>query len=76
LVRLFWRSLEWVTCQYLWVVSHVGHGMVLGYIAERAVTPAGDVSWVVVEDLSFELHVEATTFLAALRARDLSPNTD
>lgn len=38
--------------------------------------PSADVSWVVVDESSFELHIEATTFLASLRARDLSVNTE
>ncbi|PZG19949.1 integrase [Nonomuraea aridisoli] len=35
----------------------------------------GTVSWVVV-DASYALHAEACAFLAALRGRDLSPNTE
>jgi integrase/recombinase XerD len=46
------------------------------YRSERAMRPNGDVSWVVVDDVAFELHVEASTFLASLRARDLSVNTE
>lgn len=38
--------------------------------------PSGAVCWVVVDDVAFELHIEASTFLAALRARDLSVNTE
>jgi site-specific recombinase XerD len=46
------------------------------YSAERAVSPAdGSVAWVVVDD-AFAFHVEATAFLAGLRARDLSVNTE
>jgi integrase len=43
---------------------------------ERAVLPAdGSVVWVVVNG-DYELQVEATAFLAGLRGRDLSPNTE
>jgi hypothetical protein len=47
-----------------------------GYRAERAVSAAdGSVAWVVVDD-TVALHAEASTFLAGLRARDLSVNTE
>jgi len=42
---------------------------------ERAVAEDGSVDWVVVDAESYDLHVEATAFLASLRARDCSPNT-
>lgn len=42
--------------------------------AERAVTSRAD-AWVVIDD-RFELHVEATAFVASLRARGLSVNTE
>lgn len=44
--------------------------------AERAVSPADGTESRVVIDESFNLHVEATTWLASLRARDLSSNTE
>jgi integrase/recombinase XerD len=47
-----------------------------GYRAERALSASGDVSWVVVDGGTFDLHVEATSFLAGLRARDASVNTE
>ena len=57
-------------------------GGVAGYVrwmlfkGERAVSPAdGSVSRVVVDE-DFGLHVEATAWLAGLRGRDLSPNTE
>ncbi|MFE4801701.1 hypothetical protein ACFRFL_43790 [Streptomyces sp. NPDC056708] len=44
--------------------------------AERAVSPGDEsVAWVVVSD-SYELHQEASAYLASLRARDCSPNTE
>lgn len=46
------------------------------YRAERALSPlTGSVSWVVVDD-DLKLHAEANAYLAALRARDCSPNTE
>jgi integrase/recombinase XerD len=46
------------------------------YRAERALSPHdGTVSWVVVDD-DLEFHAEANGYLAALRARDCSPNTE
>lgn len=45
------------------------------YRAERAVAGDGSVDWVVVDAESYDLHVEATAFLAGLRARGCSPNT-
>lgn len=50
--------------------------MTTGYRAERAVSPAdGAVSWVVV-DGGYDLHAEGCAFLAGLRARDRSVNTE
>ncbi|MFF9673678.1 tyrosine-type recombinase/integrase [Streptomyces eurythermus] len=46
-------------------------------VAERAVSPVtGVVRWVVVDARSFDLHTEAVAFLASLRARGCSPNTE
>jgi hypothetical protein len=46
------------------------------YRAERAVSPTdGALSWVVVNG-EFELHVEGCAFLAGLRGRDRSINTE
>jgi integrase/recombinase XerD len=48
----------------------------VNYRAERALSPLdGAVSWVVVND-DLEFHAEANGYLAALRARDCSPNTE
>lgn len=47
----------------------------LTYQAERAITADGRVYWTVV-DSTFDLHVEACAFLASLRARDASSNTE
>lgn len=48
-----------------------------GYRAERAASAVdGSVSWVVVKIADYALHVEASAFLAALRAMDRSPNTE
>ncbi|WP_093484388.1 MULTISPECIES: tyrosine-type recombinase/integrase [unclassified Streptomyces] len=45
------------------------------YIAERAISPDdGSVSWVVVSD-DYELHPQATAYLASLQSRDCSTNT-
>lgn len=50
--------------------------MAVVYRAERAVSPSdGSVSWVVV-DGDYELHVESCAFLAGLRGRDRSVNTE
>lgn len=49
--------------------------MSINYRAERALAPSGTTSWVVVDDV-FDLHREATTFLAGLRAREVSVNTE
>jgi integrase/recombinase XerD len=50
--------------------------MTVGYRAWRAVSPAdGSVSWVVVDD-GLDLHIEACAFLAGLRGRDRSVNTE
>lgn len=47
------------------------------FVAERAVSPVtGVVRWVVVDARSFDLHTEAVAFLASLRARGCSPNTE
>ncbi|WP_159007472.1 hypothetical protein [Streptomyces sp. NRRL S-813] len=47
------------------------------YTAERAVSPtSGAVRWVVVESRTYALHPEATGYLASLRARGCSPNTE
>jgi integrase/recombinase XerD len=44
--------------------------------AEKAVCAGGEpVRWVVVDE-NWSLHVEASAFLASLRARDCSPNTE
>ncbi len=48
----------------------------MGYRAERAVSPSdGAVAWVVVDD-DYELHDEGCAFLAGLRGRDRSVNTE
>lgn len=48
----------------------------MGYRAERAVSPGdGAVSWVVVDD-DYELHEAGCAFLAGLRGRDRSVNTE
>jgi integrase/recombinase XerD len=48
----------------------------MGYRAERAISPSdGAVAWVVVDD-DFELHDEGCAFLAGLRGRDRSVNTE
>ncbi|MDH6513722.1 integrase/recombinase XerD [Streptomyces sp. SAI-135] len=47
------------------------------YTAERAISPtSGAVRWVVVESRTYRLHSEATGYLASLRARGCSPNTE
>lgn len=47
------------------------------FVAERAVPPVtGVVRWVVVDAGSFDLQTEAVAFLASLRARGCSPNTE
>ncbi|MER7968010.1 tyrosine-type recombinase/integrase [Streptomyces sp. NPDC096080] len=47
------------------------------FVAERAVSPVtGVVRWVVVDADSFDLHTQAVAFLASLRARGCSPNTE
>lgn len=50
--------------------------MSLSYAAERAVSPSGELVWVVVDRDGFRLHERANMFLAGLRARDLSVNTE
>lgn len=46
-------------------------------MAERAVSPAtGLIRWVVVDAGSFDLQPEAVAYLASLRARGCSPNTE
>lgn len=50
--------------------------MIAGYRAERAVSSGDEsVSWVVV-DGDYDLHVEGCAFLASLRGRDRSVNTE
>jgi integrase/recombinase XerD len=47
------------------------------FTAERAISPSGgSVSWVVVGVPDYEVHVQGSAFLAGLRARDCSPNTE
>ncbi|MFD9523748.1 hypothetical protein [Streptomyces sp. NPDC059979] len=47
------------------------------YVGERAVSPvSGTVRWVVVDSRSYGLHTQAVAYLASLRARDCSPNTE
>lgn len=56
--------------------SRYGACFVTAYRAWRAVSPSdGAVSWVVVDD-DVGLHVEACSFLAGLRGRDRSVNTE
>jgi integrase/recombinase XerD len=43
--------------------------------AERALGVDGSVDWVGVDAETYDLHVEATSFLVGLRGRDRSPNT-
>lgn len=46
-------------------------------MGERAVSPATGISrWVVVDSRTYSLQPEATAYLASLRARDCSPNTE
>jgi len=46
-------------------------------VSERAVSPATGVSrWVVVDSRTYGLQTEAVAYLASLRARDCSPNTE
>ncbi len=46
-------------------------------MAERAVAPAtGEARWVVADTVTLELHLEATAFIASLRSRGLSSNTE
>ncbi|MDN5919205.1 MAG: tyrosine-type recombinase/integrase [Pseudonocardia sp.] len=45
------------------------------YRAERAISRSGTSSWVVVTD-EFDLHAEACAFLAGLRGRGMSVNTE
>ncbi|MFI5648990.1 tyrosine-type recombinase/integrase [Kitasatospora sp. NPDC051705] len=48
-----------------------------GFMAERAVDPGTRaVRWVVADTGTLELQVEATAFIASLRSRGLSPNTE
>ena len=48
-----------------------------GFMAERAVDPpSGEVRWVVADSRTLELQVEATAFIASLRSRGLSSNTE
>lgn len=63
--------------KYLLAVSHVGYVRWMAiFRGERAVSPAdGSVSWVVINE-DYALQVEATAFLAGLRGRDLSRNTE
>lgn len=50
--------------------------MITNYRAEKAVSPNdAAVSWVVIDD-AYELHAEACSFLAGLRGRDRSINTE
>ena len=75
---VFPRSVRCVSLKYQSSGSHGRYvrAMPKNYLAERATMPSGEMSWVVVESDTFELHVEATTFLAGLRARDRSVNTE
>ncbi len=46
-------------------------------MAERAVDPVtGEARWVVADGATLELHLEAAAFIASLRSRGLSPNTE
>lgn len=47
-----------------------------GFVAEKAVSSGGSASWVVVDAVDFTLHVESCAYLAGLRARDRSVNTE
>jgi hypothetical protein len=49
--------------------------VLLKYRAERAISPDGSVSWVVVDD-DYRLNVEGSAFLAGLRGADRSVNTE
>ncbi|MFI0976434.1 tyrosine-type recombinase/integrase [Streptomyces sp. NPDC021093] len=47
------------------------------YTAERAISPAtGTVRWVVVDARTYDLQHEAVAYLASLRSRGCSPNTE
>ncbi|MCW1100021.1 MULTISPECIES: tyrosine-type recombinase/integrase [Streptomyces] len=47
------------------------------FMAERAVDPTtGEARWVVAHSATLDLQVEATAFIASLRSRGLSPNTE
>jgi integrase len=47
------------------------------FVAERSVSPTtGLCRWVVADARSYALHVEASAFLAGLRSKDRSPNTE
>lgn len=51
--------------------------MVGVFVAERAVSPASGVErWVVADARTYALHEEATAFLAGLRSKGRSPNTE
>lgn len=46
-------------------------------MGERAVSPATGITWwVVVDSRTYRLHEEAVAYLASLRARGCSPNTE
>jgi len=47
------------------------------YVAERSISPATGVErWVVADTRTYDLHVEACAFLAGLRSKGRSPNTE
>ncbi|WP_329429191.1 hypothetical protein [Streptomyces anthocyanicus] len=47
------------------------------YVAERSISPAnGAERWVVADTRTYDLHAEACAFLAGLRSKGRSPNTE
>ena len=47
------------------------------YVAERSISPStGAERWVVADARTFDLHVEACAFLAGVRSKGRSPNTE
>ncbi|MEV6408639.1 hypothetical protein AB0M58_37825 [Streptomyces bobili] len=47
------------------------------YVAERSISPSTGVErWVVADARTFDLHVEVCAFLAGLRSKGRSPNTE
>lgn len=75
----FWRgsSCSWKVSEGLQGISVTSGTSTTVYRAERAISPAdGSVSWVVIDDNTYDLHREASAYLDSLRARHLSWNTE